>query len=86
MKTYLLIAGTHYYPESGTGDWIGCYDSYEDANKEIAKIPTEPRLFLSGPRKGQVNPNKRPKPEDIEIKGQKYDWYEIVDLMEWMRK
>jgi hypothetical protein len=35
MKTYLLIAGYSYYPESGTGDWIACYNTEEDAIKAM---------------------------------------------------
>jgi hypothetical protein len=30
-KPYLLIAGWNYYPASGTGDWIGCFETEEDA-------------------------------------------------------
>lgn len=35
IKIYLLIAGDNYYPQSGTGDWIDFFDSYEEAKKEI---------------------------------------------------
>lgn len=38
MKTYLLIAGHHYYPQPHTYDWIRCYSTYEEAEKEVAKI------------------------------------------------
>jgi hypothetical protein len=31
MKRYLLIAGDDYYPDHGDGDWIGCFETYEDA-------------------------------------------------------
>ena len=34
MKPYLLIVGDKYYPEQGTGDWIGCYKTEEEA-KEV---------------------------------------------------
>ena len=37
MKRFLLIAGDSYYPSSGTGDWLGTYDSKDD-------IPTITRL------------------------------------------
>jgi hypothetical protein len=33
MKPYLLIAGYQYYPDRGTGDWIGCYATEEAAEK-----------------------------------------------------
>ena len=32
-KPYLLIAGYNYHPEQGTGDWIGCYKTEEEAKK-----------------------------------------------------
>ena len=31
MKPYLLIAGDNHYPQSGTGDWIGCFATEEEA-------------------------------------------------------
>jgi hypothetical protein len=31
IKYFLLTAGSNYYPESGTGDWIGFYATYEEA-------------------------------------------------------
>lgn len=34
-KPYLLIAGDCYYPSSGTGDWIDCYETVEEAREEI---------------------------------------------------
>ena len=33
MKTYLLIAGYNYYPDRGTGDWIACYNTKEEATE-----------------------------------------------------
>ena len=37
MKPYLLIVGDTYYPESGTGDWIGCYKTEEEAKEETKR-------------------------------------------------
>ena len=37
-KPYLLIAGHHYYPDSGTGDWIECFESYENAYNSITVV------------------------------------------------
>ena len=34
-KPYLLIAGDCYYPSSGTGDWIDCYETVEEAREQI---------------------------------------------------
>jgi len=36
-KHYLLIAGDHYYPDSGTGYCIGCYETLEDIKNIIKK-------------------------------------------------
>ena len=30
-KPFLLIAGYNYYPGFDTQDWVGCYETYEDA-------------------------------------------------------
>ena len=38
MKTYLLIAGYQYYPDRGTGDWISCYNTKEEANERIDEL------------------------------------------------
>jgi len=32
-KPFLLIAGDKYYPQYGVGDWVGCYETIEDAEK-----------------------------------------------------
>jgi len=34
MKTYLLIAGEHFYPSADTGDWVGCFSTYEEAKAQ----------------------------------------------------
>jgi len=56
MKTYLLIAGYQYYPDRGTGDWIACYNTEEEANKRIDELK----------------------------QSYDYDWFDIVDLKDWM--
>jgi hypothetical protein len=66
-KPYLLIAGDHYYPVSGTGDWIECFESYEDAYNSITVVEDEP-----GKGCGQYIINDRT-----------YAWYDIVDLRNW---
>jgi hypothetical protein len=35
MKRFLLIAGDHYYPRQGTGDWIGCFETEEEAEEHM---------------------------------------------------
>lgn len=34
-KPFLLIAGDKYYPSSRTGDWKGCFKTYEEAEKHL---------------------------------------------------
>jgi hypothetical protein len=38
MKRYLLIAGDNYYPQLGTNDWVGCFETYEEAEAKVVKI------------------------------------------------
>lgn len=37
-KYFLLIAGDHYYPQSGTQDWIKTFSSEEEAKSYVTKI------------------------------------------------
>lgn len=37
-KPYLLIAGDRYYPSSHTDDWVGCFETYEEAEKEFKSV------------------------------------------------
>ena len=41
MKPYLLIAGYQNYPFSGTGDWIDCYKTEEEAKEKWEKISSK---------------------------------------------
>ena len=52
-KPFLLIAGDNYYPHQDTGDWRGCFETYELAEAHLKTLYD-------------------------------WDWYEIVDLREWM--
>ena len=38
MKPYLLIAGYNYYPGPNTSDWVGCFDSEEEALEAWEKL------------------------------------------------
>lgn len=69
MKRYLLIAGT--VPEPGTGDWINHFHVRDEAVDEI-----------DGPYEEQKNKNGVVFME-CEIRGRKYDWFEIVDTHNW---
>jgi hypothetical protein len=54
MKYFLLIVGDDYYPSHRTGDWIGCFETREEAHDFYSMYHRE------------------------------RDWYEIVDLKEWI--
>lgn len=51
MKPFLLMAGESYYPESGTGDWIGCFETMEEALAMVQKPPDDG----FGHRKYEIN-------------------------------
>ena len=72
MKKFLLIAGQDYYPGRKTDDWVGCYSTKEEAESHITKTSLE--------YKGRTLYTY--KVNDIDP----VDWYEIVDLEEWMNK
>jgi hypothetical protein len=37
-KPFLLTAGANYYPCRGTGDWIGCFETAEEAQQKYAEL------------------------------------------------
>lgn len=77
-KPYLLIAGGAYYPSAGTGDWIDCYSTAEEAKEQIEYID-HLQFFTKGKMKGQLKSNHI----TYKIEGRVFDWYEIIDLREW---
>lgn len=79
MKYFLLIAGECYYPSEGTEDWIKCYETQEEAQKDVVKTK-EDIIGQSGQKKGKIIWTL----EGYVINGKKYDWYEIVDLRDWI--
>ena len=68
-KLYLLIAGDHYYPNSGTGDWHKCFSTEEEAQAVV----TIEKYRTYGK-----------KCEEYHIDGEAYAWYEIVNLQDWI--
>lgn len=42
-KPYLLIAGDNYYPSFDTGDWVGCFSTYEEAKAQVE--PRKPKGY-----------------------------------------
>jgi len=71
MKPYLLIAGHKYYPDRADGDWVGCYETREEAEEmmkyNLGKV--NPWQVAQHPRYG---------------KNYSVDWYEIIDLRKWI--
>jgi len=84
MKPYLLIAGDNYYPSAYTGDWVRTFSTRQEAEDAVRKTEHH-KYFQRGPRKGQVKETH----EEYRVNHPKYgdckiDWYEIVDLREWI--
>jgi hypothetical protein len=69
-KPFLLIAGDYYYPYSHTGDWKGCFETYDEALNQI-----EEEMY-SGEKYYKIKTEK--KEDDLG-----YGWYDIIDLREW---
>lgn len=69
-KPFLLTASEGYYPGSGTSDWIGCFETREEAESQITIINGDNgRYDLQFEIKGGQS-----------IHGGTYD---IVDLRDW---
>jgi hypothetical protein len=81
MKRFLLIAGDNYYPEAYTGNWIGCFSTYEEAATKVTLVEHK-RIITHGKRKGQEEITGR----SHQIDGRDYDWWDIFDLREWTEK
>lgn len=72
MKKFLLLAGDYYYPGARTNDWVGCYSTKEEAESHITKTSLEYKgRIIYKYKLNNIDP---------------VDWYEIVDLEEWMNK
>ena len=71
MKRYLLVAGDHYYPRSGDGDWIAAFETYEEAFSLIEDARDKPGIgdyIINYPLGAKV----------------RCDWFEIIDLSNWI--
>lgn len=79
MNWFLLIAGDTYYPEAYTGDWIGCFPTFDEARAQVTDV-VHTQIITKGANKGQAQVTHT----SYSIKGAKYDWFEIVDLREWV--
>jgi len=76
---YLLIAGECYYPNADTGDWIGCFPTMDAAKSKVTNIEHK-RTITKGEKKGQEEVTHT----TYVVNGRKCDWYEIVDLRDWV--
>lgn len=83
MKRFLLIAGDGYYPDYGTGDWVGCFETKEEAESQITK-EYQIEYFKSGPRKGKEKARREIRSVLKNGRKSEFDWYEIVDLNDWV--
>jgi hypothetical protein len=84
-KPFLLIAGDAYYPSSGTGDWIGCFETQKEAEEQVDVVEHH-TYYTKGKNKGEIKSTHK----TYVVKGGTYgdrncDWYEIVDLLDWTR-
>jgi hypothetical protein len=85
QKPFLLIAGAGYYPESGTGDWIGCYETEKEALEQV-EFKEIHQYYSKGKNKGEIKSTHT----TYVVKGGEYDrhcdWYEIIDLRDWTER
>lgn len=82
-KPYLLIAGDFIYPNGGTEDWVGCFETITDAESRVKRIELSSH-YKSGKMKGKVK-YKSTTYTILKLDGsiEYRDWYEIVDLRGW---
>ena len=85
MKPFLLIAGYGYYPSAGTEDWRETYSTREEAEATVTQIANHD-LYTKGPKKGQIK-NTLYTYKVTDSQGEAtVDWYEIVDLRDWIQR
>ena len=78
MKRFLLTAGDNYYPSAGVDDWIGIFETREQA-EALVTTKQQHEYYTKGPRKGQIRET-----HTINfVNGKQVDWYEIIDLQNW---
>ena len=84
-KPFLLTAGDCYYPQSGTENWIGCYETEKDALEQI-EFKEIHDYYSKGKNKGEIKSTRT----TYVVKGGEYDrrcdWYEIIDLRDWTER
>ena len=80
-KYFLLMAGDIYYPEGGTSDWIGCFETYEEAVSKVFTVEHKQRTITKGKLKVQEEITGK----SYQIDGKNYDWWEVEDLQVWIK-
>ena len=79
MKYFLLLAGDKYYPQPCTDDWLGCFQTEQEARDQVKEVENK-RTITRGKRKGEEEVVS----VSYQIGDSKYDWFEIVDLRKWI--
>lgn len=82
-KPFLLIAGEGYYPSSGTGDWIGCYETQKEAEEQVKFIEYH-TYYTKGKKQGQIKETYTTYEVNGKYGVRKCDWYDVVDLRDWV--
>ena len=75
MNWFLLIAGDNYYPETYTA----CFPTFDDAVAQVTYV-VHKRKITKGAKKGEEEITHT----NYSINGREYDWFDIVDLREWV--
>lgn len=81
QKPFLLIAGAGYDPSSGTGDWIGCYETEKEALEQV-EFKEIHQYYSKGKNKGEIKSTHT----TYVVKGENCDWYDVIDLRDWAER
>lgn len=81
MKHFLLTAGSTYYPQAATEDWIGCFSTRDEALSKVVVIEHK-RVLTKGKNKGQ----EKITGQSFRVGESIFDWFEIIDIREWMER
>ncbi len=54
---YLLIVNEHYYPSPSTGDWLGTFSTYEEADNKGKELVDKYRDYFVIDLRNWVNDN-----------------------------
>ena len=69
MNLFILVAGHSFdIPSKTTGNWVASYQTLDELNADIEEITEEGLIYCNRYR----------------IRGQIYDWYDVIDLEHWV--